>query len=444
MTIIILLVLSFTYIALMGFQLSRIQGAILLNVHNIMLFGFIGVYGILLPVCYILTSYGYNTGSMAETIMKYDVFDFAIYYFVALITSSFYLYVIRINKSYYKYEAIENKYQEKNIFGIALVMLLIGLVSDYLYLKAYGGYANYLKYSGAVRSGVITIRNTFSFLIVFRSCVAFSSFLFLSQMKNNGKNSIINTLFFLISVFFSLRVFYANKGRLGLAIYLLLVILYIITRDDKETRFLSTKTFRRFVFISIAFVFGLYLLGIVLSRNITDSIIVQLNKEISFVFVNFYVQLHNLTMNQFRWFSDVFLFPIYILPTSVWQNVLGITTASSDNTLLVSGFRKGTGGIYGEMPIDLMSLSYMQMGFVGLIVVPLAFSFLLIYVIRRVNKLRNNNVRRVLYLYTIIYIGLETIFYADPSHIIHRAFAFIVFLIIEPILSVIHLSKKRV
>ncbi|MDD6058871.1 MAG: O-antigen ligase [Ruminococcus sp.] len=440
MIIVIEFLLGIMYTIFLSVTLSKENGLVKINACNVLKLAFIGTYGFLFPICSLLTAMNYNTPSMQSYIRQFDFYEIVVYYLcISLVTIGFFgtlkhkeadLNIVETSNSN------ENDSDKKYAFAIALGMLIVGAIADYLYIRVYGSYSNYMNYSGAIRSGVISVRNPFSFLIVFRSCLSFSSFLFLTQIKRNNRIRFINLALFLISCFLSLRVLYSNRGRLGFVIYFAVIFAYILSKRSKGTGFsFSIKTIWKAIMIILLFVLALYLSGEILNRNISENIITQINKEISFIYSDFIVLIKNNGNAINRWFKDALLFPIYLLPTSIWRTRFGITTASSDLTLLASGFRKGEGGQYGEMPIDFISLSYMQLGLIGIFVIPIVYAILFAMAYKRASRIQDKNIRSVVYIYIILYIGLETIFYADPQHIIYRIFALFVFFIIDAIVS---------
>lgn len=404
---------------------------------------------VVFPICSLLTAFNFNTLSMQSYIKQFDFYEVIFYYLcISLVSIAFFgtlkhkesnLNIIETNST-----SNDNDIDDKYAFAISFGMLIVGAVADYLYIRVYGSYSNYMNYSGAIRSGVISVHNPFSFLIVFRSCLSFSSFLFLAQIKINNKTKFLNLVLFIISCFLSLRVLYSNRGRLGFVIYFAVIFAYILSKRSKGTEFsFSIKTIWKAIMILLLFVLALYLSGEILKRNVSENIITQINKEISFIYSDFIILIKNNDNTINRWFKDALLFPIYLLPTSIWRTRFGITTASSDLTLLASGFRKGEGGQYGEMPIDFISLSYMQLGLIGILVIPIVYAILFAMAYKRASRIQDKNIRSVVYIYIILYIGLETIFYADPQHIIYRIFALVVFFIIDAIVSKIRLNKDR-
>lgn len=444
MIIFIEFLLGIMYIVFLSLTLTKNDGQIQINKPNILKLVFAGVYGLLFPLCSLFTALNFNTLSMKSYIQQFDIFEVLFYYFcVSLVTIAFFGTLKQKEGIIESNEVSESDESNNNAYAfvLALGMLLIGAVSDYLYIRVYGGYSNYMNYSGAIRSGVISVNNPFSFMIVFRSCLSFSSFLFLTQIKKNGKIQIVNLTLFLVSFFLSLRVLYSNRGRLGFIIYFTVIFIYIVSERKKISEFsFSLKTILKAMLFIMIFVIALYFSGELLNRNISENIISQINKEISFIYADFIVIIKNSGEVMSRYFTDTILFLIYLLPTSIWRNKFGITTASSDLTLLASGFRKGEGGQYGEMPIDFISLSYIQLGVIGIFIIPIVYALLFSIICKRVNKVKDKKIRLMISIYVTLYIGVETIFYADPQHIIYRIFSLIIFFIIDTIVSKVRTS----
>ena len=393
------------------------------------------------PICYQLSVNGYNTKSFSEWIKQYSEISVAVYFLLIAAVSHTFLFVLRRKNTIISTTYIEDKvvYSERRILYIAILLFGIGLLADYLYLRVYGGYTAYLVYANAVRSGVISVSNPFSFMIAFRDCIIFSSYLFFSQIRKNGKFQFGIFFFFLASVFFSLRVLYSNSGRLSILIYFIVLIVYIILHK-KTISYVGFRTIIWTIVGGIIFFWALIFVGNLLSRNMSTDITTQITKEISFIYVNFIAELKNLKFENWRFFIDTIIFPVYLLPSSIWKVRFGIETASTLNTFLVSGAVKGDSGVYGEMPVDMVSLSYMQLGFIGILFLPIVYALLFSRTIRCANSVRDTNARKMLKFYLIIVGGVESVVYADPEHIMSRIFSFIIFMLFYKMLSMVKIK----
>lgn len=446
MSILSIIVFGGFYMLSIVVILQKREAKVYFNTHNIIALTFVAVYYFLFFLCYILTLYGYNSEKFTKFMQQYESFEIMLYFGAVFLVTHVFLFILRkkrrIVASDYELGRQIRNYSDDKIVYIGICLFFVGLVSDFLYLRAYGGYANYLRYSSALRAGVSIVSNKFSFLIVFRECVNFSSYIFFSKIKENNKINIYTLFLFIISAFFSMRILFSNGGRLSFLLYFLVMIAYFLC-GKKNIKFINLKTIFKGAIGSIVALFALMQIGNLLSRNISNNIVVQMTKELSFIFVNFISLLKNLTIENWRWFIDAVIFPIYLLPSSIWSSKWGIKTASTINTILISGAAKGTGQIYGEMPVDFISLSYMQLGFIGLIVFPIAFAFLFCKVLKYSQKIVDTNVRKIVKYYIVIIMGIETIFYADPQHIVNSIFALIVFFIMYSVLSHVRIGRKN-
>lgn len=439
-----ILALGIMYFGSLYLVAIKVNGRLSLNLYNIFLFAFAFVYSILFPICYYLTLIGYNITSFSYYIVNFSIGDILLYYLAIFIVTHTVLWAFRKNKLLLNSVLTYNSSSKgaDRVLYVAIVMLVLGLVCDHLYLRAYGGYDNYLNYSLALRSGVVLVNNPFSFLIIFRDCIIFSSYLFFSQIRKNEKFNLVSFVMFLIAFFFTMKVLYSNSGRLSILLYFLILLLFYLCRN-KTWKYINLKIMAIGLGVLIIFVWAAFFVGHLLSRNIADNILLQMTKEFSFIFVNFKVQLENLTFDNYRFFIDVILLPVFILPSSIWSSRLGVQTASTLNTIFISGAPKGTGNVYGEMPIDLISLSYMQLGIFGLVVIPLVYSFLFCKIYKFAKQIRNTEASRIICLYVVFVIGIETIFYADPQHIVYRAFDFIIFMILYKVFSKVSFTKRK-
>ena len=423
-----IIVFAIFYFFTLFIILDRDGYNIKLNAHNVIAFTFILLYVIFFPVCYQLTMNGYNTPSFIEWMKKYTELDIVIYYAFITVVSHVFLFVLR-RKNRFIPVYYEDEYSDNKTLYIGIILLIIGLIADYLYLRVYGGYTGYLVYANAVRSGVISVSNPFSFMIAFRDCIVFASYLFFSQIKKNNIFSFGKLFLFLFSAFFALRVLYSNSGRLSILIYFIVILAYALL-NKRDIAYVNFKTIVIAIIGGIAFFVALIFIGNMLSRNISNNMTMQITKEISFIYVNFIGVLRNLKFDDWRFLIDTIIFPIYLLPSSIWKVKMGVSTASTVNTFLVSGTVKGAQGVYGEMPVDFVSLSYMQLGVIGIFILPIVYAFLFSWIYKYSEMIQDRNTRKMLKYYIIIVGGVESVVYADPQHIMSRLFSFVILMIL--------------
>ncbi len=306
---------------------------------------------------------------------------------------------------------------------VSWLMLIISIIAYWLYTRAYGGFIGFLAYSRAIRSGVFSVENRFSFFQTFGSFAFFSSFVFYSILIDREQRTKKTKLVFwgfIISFSFSLYVLYSWVGRVSLTIYIATFLLGRI--------FYSNKTAVAFVgkisFFSISALLLLVFTDIILGRSGGNMGIVELfATELSFPLATFY---HVVDTSQCRWFFDLLVAPLYILPAKFWSGMLHIETASSLNTFLVLGARKGEAEIFGEIPIDMLSFSFMQGNVFGILIVGLLWGALLYMVQILINKIPARGFRSIINAHIILNLCILSVLYGDPQHIIVRNFHLIV------------------
>ena len=443
--IIIVLLFGFVYVISLIPYLNIKEKKIKNNIQNVSVIVFATVFGLLFPINYILSIKGFNSKSYIDAYLIFDEFDLLKYYFAIFLVSHTFLLVLKrkkeINLYTNEHECDNNYFYSKKIIYTVYIVFFIGLISNILYLKAYGSYNNYLNYSGLIRSGVFQIDNKFSFLFPFRNCIIFSSYLF-AIMKKRTKNKIINTIFLIISILLSVSILYANKGRLSIILYIVLLILAL--SKEKNKQYINIIELLKVALIGLIGGISILLIGQLMGRNNETSFVFLLNKEISFSFINFKKICNYCSLDNFRYFFDIIASLVFILPSSIWSAKFNIVSASTINTIAWFGSEKGANGIYGEMPIDFISLSYMQFGFLGIIILPLVWANFYNYLIKKIEKtIKEKSLKLFIEKYIIITIGIQSLFYADPYLIINREFGFIIFILIYYFLMIIENNKAN-
>lgn len=434
----LLFIISFSilYFSSLILVLKKENNQIINCTYNIILFSFALIFSFLFPINYYLSIKGFNIDLYIDYYKNYKYFEIVLYYISIFASTHAFLFVARkkniLTKKLFDKNKddinIQSESSDKKIMIVGIIMLIIGIISNYLYLKVYGGYKNYLNYSSLIRSGIITIKNPFSFLIAFRNFIIFSSYIFLSMIYTN-KNKISRYFLFFLSFIFSLFILYSNKGRISFAIYILVLLGYAFLRK-KNVEYINIKTLTKVCLVGIVFLIGIVNVGKILGRNTDGNFLMQLNKEFSFIFLNFKVIFNNLKIENYRLLKDLILFPIYLLPNSIWYGKFNILKCSDINTMFWFGSIKGVGSVYGEMPVDFISISYMQFGFAGIIILPIFYAILFDIVMQSIYKIHNVETFKIIYIYVLLTIGIETIIYADPYHIMTSSFAFIAFMIL--------------
>lgn len=329
----------------------------------------------------------------------------------------------------------------KRINMVAWIMLFIAIYSYWLYTWAYGGFIELLNFSDAIRSGVFEIENKFSFLQRFGGFSFFSSYIFYALLIDkeykliNSKKVFVG---FLISFLFSLYVLYSWVGRVSLVVYLATFVLGRILYFHNSI----SVIIRKLIFLFLTLIFLMLFVDVLLGRSKGDLGILGLySKELSFPISNFY---YIIDLSQYRWFKDIIVAPLYLLPSRIWSSLLNVETASSFMTVLISGARKGEYGVLGEIPVDIISFSFMQGSVIGIIIVGIIWGIILHVVQNIVNRIPIKSIRCVINANLIFNLGIITVLYGDPQHILVGNFSMISGIIMLYIFTKINFKNKRI
>ena len=317
-------------------------------------------------------------------------------------------------------KTFEEKIYFKRILLISWIMFFLSVIAYWLYTKAYGGFISYLSYANTIRSGVFTVQNFFSFLQRFGGFSFFSSYTFFALFIDNKFKSKSVIIGLILSFFFSLYVLYSWVGRVALVVFISTFLLGHVLYSYKSNLNFVRKIFFYAVLSFLLLVFADLILGRS-SNNI--GLIEFFSKEFAFSLATFYSVIN---LSQHRWFVDLIVSPLYILPMRTWSGLLNIETASSFNTFLISGARKGEMGIYGEIPVDMLSFSLMQSNILGIFVVGLIWGVILYKIQRLINKIPVTSIRSVISANLILNVVILSVMYGDPQHIIVRNFYMII------------------
>ncbi len=425
----------------------RCDGQLLLSVDNIFIVAFEFLFVVLFPCVFLYARYSGTTRIYtANYIALYGIGEMTWYYIIAFAFLLALVIGYRLLGRHTGFADIMPSKEERKhptrlstAFTLAaLGLFLVGIVADILYMWAYGGYIEYMKYSSDVRSGINNFVNPWSFMMPLRDCIPFASLLFLSQI--NRKNKHIFVPLFLVAFIHACMVYYSNRGRLPFALYFMVLAMFLFFRLFRFT----TVTRRLLVGgggISVAFLVLLVVLGNVLSRSNTTNIVTMLCEETAFFFANPKVLFDNVF--SYRFFFDYLTYPLYLLPSSLWRRIVP-DTASDMLTIFIDGSKKGENGVYGEAPVDMITLAYYQLNIAGVIVVALAWGMLFAFIYKRLGRLTHKPSALMLGMYLLLELALRSIFYCDSYGIVQRMLPFIGFtLLYVCIRRILRVAKKR-
>jgi hypothetical protein len=391
---------------------------------------------------------GYNIDIWASKIFMYSRESILIYYALNLIMvfSIIIGWIIAKDILLIKKRGLEKpnlnyvkKYTLKT-YKVAWLMLILSVILYALYSCAYGGFTGLILNSRLIRSGITVVENSFSFLQRFGSFAFFSSYLFLGLIIDKTLDfSKRKSLFFgfVLSFGFSIFVLYTWVGRISFIVYFSTLVMGIILFRNTSIIRLS----RKLVNLALLSFASIILFDRLLNRSrVGISSIELFTKELSFPVASFITQLE---INSLRWFKDLFVFPLYILPSRIWNVMLGIESASMENTYAFWGAVKGQSGVTASIPVDMLTFSYMQASVLGVLLTGIIWGFLIVILQNMVNKIPIRGIRMVLLGNVILNVVVLSVLYGDPLHIITRNFGLISGVLVLALVNKIKVKRSR-
>lgn len=309
------------------------------------------------------------------------------------------------------------------IKSVAWFMAYAAAVAYGVYTIPYGGFSGVLVYSRAIRAGIATIYNPYSYLKIFGSFAFFSSYIFFGLLIDKDISTKRQSSFvgFIFSFLFSLYVLNDWLGRMGFAVYLLTFLLGLtLYRSRKSVIRLVRKLVSVFFIALLLIVFSDMLLG---GTGQQFGVVELFAKELSFPFASYSAQVHSYELS---WFKHLLATPLYILPERIWSGVLGIDTASRLNTLVVMGAGKNAADVTGGVPVDLITFFFMQGSVFGIIIGGFIWGGFLLALERSLQRIALRGIRCVIYANVVLSVVSLSVLYGDPYHIVTRNFALIV------------------
>lgn len=323
-----------------------------------------------------------------------------------------------------------------------IVCLIIGLLSLFLWTKAFGGITEFILVANVVRSGRAEIDNPLAFFKRPAFLVLFSSYLSLYLIKHSY-NRKLNLALFVISFIASVLYLLANDGRMPMAFYFL-IISFIVLGLFSVGRFTSKKLLRVFMLGSIAFLF-----------------ILQLDSITKWIRVGEYEKTeHGFTESTKTEFA-------YILragqssvsdclhegsPLLFKEDVIGGLMAWLPNRMkpydFVNIWDYNTDRILryystgGQQPTDLVSTSLYDLDFLGIIVLALLWGV----IIRKIDlsHLRGNTPFGEVVYYSLLYTFIRIPIYSSLYYNVLSLFYLLVAYLVWKLITNVQTKKRNV
>ena len=315
-------------------------------------------------------------------------------------------------------DAAAPRYTQARLAKAMWLLLIIAVVMQWLYTRAYGGFLGLLEYSAAIRSAIFTVENPLSFLQPFGGLAFFSSFGFFGLWLSRRRD-ILMVAGLVLSFLFSLYLLYSWLGRIAFLVYVASFALgALMCRRPKPLPALAGGGL-----LMLAVVVGAYYVSLWLNLKAADSLPGFLARELAFPFGSFFAQL-GAGDNLFRGFVDFLFTPFFLLPSSWWST--WIKEVSQVNTALIMGAPKGEQGVTGSIPVDLLTLGLMQAHVFGIPIVGAMFGVLLRVVQRLIDRIPDPGVGAVFGAYAALKLAVLGVFYAQPALVVSGNFDFLI------------------
>lgn len=326
-----------------------------------------------------------------------------------------------IQKLKFNSEKMYGKVQDNHFFKVALILYIIGGTSLLLYVRALGGYNEFMRLGELIRNDGSASSTPLAFLKHFTSLLYLSTFLFYSFIKKTkGTKKFLTLCLFLTSAIGGTIVAIQNSGRLTLLIFIItLPIAYMVKKNKIQ---LKTVLIGGLLF-SVITIFGNELLSkndqVVFERPQTAfETTTKVIEEFSFPYNN----IANIMtvypyVYEFRGgFSDVANAFLEYIPSSLINLGFDKQTASQMNTTLYN--------TYGQIPVDIVTFGYMSFGVAGVMIVAVIFGMLLRF-LESLFYYKGDFISCILYV-CLMFQTTFAVMYGDPHQIIMGFFRYII------------------
>lgn len=173
---------------------------------------------------------------------------------VAFLVSVGYVFISLGYRNKYKI-VIKSKFRRKNSSSstalkydlalryTAIILLVLAVISLFMWTKAYGGITQFIMQANAIRSGVTNVSNQYAFFKHFARIVIICSYMFGVLLVFSKRKRISDIFLLIISVIFSIGFLLASDGRMSAGFYLLsFIAIYMQSRSVMIDKKIELKT----------------------------------------------------------------------------------------------------------------------------------------------------------------------------------------------------------
>lgn len=323
---------------------------------------------------------------------------------------------------------LENN-DENILRSSVIITATIGVISLYVWSKAYGGVNKLILEANAVRGGFSEVYNPFAFFKRFASILLISSYGFFVLIVQTKKKKLIDILFWILTLVLSFMFLLASDGRMTAGFYFIgYLVIYVQCKSRLINQKLKFKDIIRIIiFLSITILIMMkmddltYYIrnGVRYSKISRDesSLINGLIYELSFVEKSSQVAILNARKIGLQLLDDIG----YGLTTWIPSRWLSSSFARlwSVNTELANVAS-------GELPCGIVTQGFYDLRISGVII----FTFLYGKLIKKVDSLNINTMYGLTLYASIFYPIVRVVSYGMFYDIILGLFKIFVFVVI--------------
>lgn len=295
------------------------------------------------------------------------------------------------------------------------IALTVGMAATYFYAKNIGGLVGSLEFASQIRAGFL-VENRWSFLKPFAG-MSVTCFLLFCALIGSGRPKFFIWLGVSVSAIFYLYFAMMGIGRVTMLFSLaVLVLLWVHSKGWGNYKVILMSP--AFAVVGVYLMFSLSQQIGVKSRATFSEFVAA---ELSFPAASFFA--HYDLDTQTRWFYDFMVAPAYLLPSSWNQKFISDPVAV--NTKAIFGAEKGSYGVTAAVPVDILTLGYLQMSVFGIFFVGVLFAGALRLAQYVADYRLPNFIVPAATSYFVLRLAVAPVIYADPSTLMGHLFGMI-------------------
>ncbi len=273
-----------------------------------------------------------------------------------------------------------NNYTDKTLFISAFIMLAAGMVSLWLWTRAFGGISGILEYASELRSGVdVGIENRYTIFKRFCPLLLFSNIIFWALALKN--RSIVSLLLSLFATIFSLAYLMANDGRAPLAMHFVALFWTYLSFRKRKSDVERKPNYILIAIIAVIAIFVMHNYDSIYSSisegsdlELSFDILSSVREEFSWTVRN--IQAVHLAMEDTNF--------MFRLPIEIISGICGILPSSLRpdwavklGTINTSYWVQGASvTYYGERPTDMITTGIYTMNYLGVFLLPMFYGMI--------------------------------------------------------------------